>query len=367
MLRRTLVLPTAPAGGVLQLGTAGRVTLIVNGDVVARHGESDNYSHVRQPRVRRYPVTGLLVAGANELELTLHEESSAAVVDALLHLGDEEQWLVTDDTWTASRDGVAGVAVGVAEVPHDPRWVQLRPRPHPLARGHELEGADPDALRIGRPCAPGDGGGAGQRTFRFRLPPGAVTVRLPVAGAVAVEMDGREAAVVAGSCRLDPPDAAGTLCTVTVTPAAGPGPDGGALWTGPVEVQVSGAATMPLGDWSAFGLADYSGGVRYRHVVRGLDGPATLDLGAVRGTAEVRVDGRAVGARLWSPYRFSLPHLDPAGSTLEVDVYGTLGPYQAAVSPTPWVLPGQCVTGLLGPVTLRTVSDTSAVTSQLRT
>jgi hypothetical protein len=38
--------------------------------------------------------------------------------------------------------------------------------------------------------------------------------------------------------------------------------------------------------------------------------------------------------------------------TIEVDVANTLGPYLDATSPTPFVLAGQTVSGLFGPVRL---------------
>ncbi|MER5419669.1 hypothetical protein [Streptosporangium roseum] len=127
---------------------------------------------------------------------------------------------------------------------------------------------------------------------------------------------------------------------------------------------------IKLGDWEAQGLAGYSGGVRYRTVVRlsaspagrpglaepgpgGKPGRAELDLGRVRGTAEVTVNGRPAGVRVCWPYVFDLS-LDEGENTVEILVLGTLAPYLDAVSPTHFVFPGQRVTGLFGPVLLRT-------------
>jgi hypothetical protein len=118
-----------------------------------------------------------------------------------------------------------------------------------------------------------------------------------------------------------------------------------------VVVTRIGLGSMPLGDWQQLGLQDYSGGVRYRCIAP-CDADV-LDLGTVRGTAEVRIDGTPVGCRAWSPYAFDVRGLMRAGSVLEVDVFNTLAPHQAAVSSTPWVLPGQTVSGLIGPAVLR--------------
>jgi hypothetical protein len=132
---------------------------------------------------------------------------------------------------------------------------------------------------------------------------------------------------------------------------ARPGFQGGAALAGPVRF-VCGPGRIRLGDWESQGLAGYSGGVRYRTTLRHL-GRARLDLGRVRGTAEVIVNGRSAGIRVCWPYTFDL-NLDAEESTIEILVLGTLAPYLDAVSPTHFVFPGQRVTGLFGPVVLRT-------------
>ena len=111
---------------------------------------------------------------------------------------------------------------------------------------------------------------------------------------------------------------------------------------------------MELGAWGEQGLEAYSGGVRYRTTFS-LDavpaGPVGLDLGRVRGTAEVWINGQPVGSCIWSPYRVDISRAVRVGeNTVEVLVLNTLGPYLRAVSPTHFVLPGQEVSGLFGPV-----------------
>jgi hypothetical protein len=71
----------------------------------------------------------------------------------------------------------------------------------------------------------------------------------------------------------------------------------------------------------------------------------------VRGTAEVRLNGKPLGARFLSPYRFDLGAAAKAGrNQLEVTIYNTLAPYLRAASPTHYVFPGQESSGLFGPV-----------------
>jgi hypothetical protein len=80
-----------------------------------------------------------------------------------------------------------------------------------------------------------------------------------------------------------------------------------------------------------------------------------LDLGTVRGTAEVEVNGRPAGVRIWSPYRFDLTGLVHDGTNrLTITVFNTLGPLLDDSSPTAGVYAGQRVSGLLGPVRLLT-------------
>jgi hypothetical protein len=112
---------------------------------------------------------------------------------------------------------------------------------------------------------------------------------------------------------------------------------------------------MELVDWQDAGLTAHSGGIRYRRRLDGVapDARIRLDLGAVRGTAEVLVDGVSAGVRVCSPYAFDLTgRVGPDGATLEVLVLNTLGPHLDAVSPTPYVFAGQRRSGMFGPVRL---------------
>jgi hypothetical protein len=152
---------------------------------------------------------------------------------------------------------------------------------------------------------------------------------------------------------LPRPDAPRRVCAVRVRPEAGSA--GGGLFAAPVRYEM-GEGAMAAGSWEEQGLAGYSGGVLYR---RTIERPAAsgrrlmLDLGRVRGTAEVRLNGAPVGVRIWSPYIFDLTeHVRDGANDLEVVVYNTLGPYLAIASPTRMVFPIQTTSGLLGPARL---------------
>ena len=129
-----------------------------------------------------------------------------------------------------------------------------------------------------------------------------------------------------------------------------PGLRGGGVLAGPVRF-ATGTGSIALGDWAPQGLSSYSGGVRYRRRIDAVPrGRMKLDLGVVRGTAELLVDGESAGVRVCSPYQFELSA--GRGSLLEVVVMNTLGPHFDAISPGPHVFEGQTQSGIFGPVTL---------------
>jgi hypothetical protein len=78
-----------------------------------------------------------------------------------------------------------------------------------------------------------------------------------------------------------------------------------------------------------------------------------LDLGVVRGTAEVIVNGQSVGARIWSPYQFDISEQLVVGQNqIAILVTNTLAPYLAGHSPTHYTPVHQEVSGLFGPLVL---------------
>ncbi|MGN9842599.1 hypothetical protein ACTMTI_31180 [Nonomuraea sp. H19] len=294
----------------LQVASTASCRVLVNGREVGRQGGFDPYAEADIPRVRRYDVSHLLRPGDNTITI---ESDGWVLVDGLA---------VSGPGWSPSPR--------VRRRQHgDPAALYLRARPHPLPEAGWLDGR-PTALPATFAVP-----GARPRTERFLVdpPPGATGIDLDAPGHV--EVHGR----------LD--QGAVELRMTTV-----PGAQAGAAFAGPVRF-TCGPGRMRLGDWEERGLAGYSGGVRYRATVTARTGPGVLDLGRVRGTAEVTVNGRSCGVRVCSPYTFDV-HLDDGDNAVEILVLGTLGPYLDEVSPTHFVFPGQRSTGLFGPVRLRT-------------
>jgi hypothetical protein len=78
---------------------------------------------------------------------------------------------------------------------------------------------------------------------------------------------------------------------------------------------------------------------------------ATLDLGELVSSAEVRVNGEPAGVRIAPPWTLDITGLARAGENrIEVLVLSTLANHFTSI-PTPYR--GSTVAGLLGPVTLR--------------
>jgi hypothetical protein len=355
--RRGFVLPSPPRRFTLHLGTQGSATLSVNGRQVAAQGGHDPYGG--RLRVQRYDLAGHLHVGENVVQVVLADDVlPALLVDAVAELADGTiVGLVTDGSWTLTRDG-APVTAGRARChPYDPQWPLLRPRPHPLPGAIWLTGEPAGGVLDVTPDAwPGQPRPA--EWFRLIVPPGAVFAHLPLAGGeFTAWLDGVEAQRDGNRIPLGSPDRERRVLTVRVPPAGGR--TEGALWLGPPTFEV-GPGRLSPGDWANAGLASYSGGVSYSRRLR-LDAIAArlvLDLGTVRGTAEVAVNGVRVGARIWSPYRFDITDVVRAGDNdVEVTVFNTLAPLLDDVSPTTMVYAGQRTSGLSGPVSLLTTLE----------
>ncbi|MEU8134174.1 glycosyl hydrolase [Streptodolium elevatio] len=356
VLGTTVSLAAVPARAVVQVAARGSCVLRVNGEPVGRQGGFDPYADHAIPRVRRHDVTEALRVGDNDITVEVAADGDPAVlVDAVLG----ETAVHSDAAWWSERGGVREPAVVRREAVGDPAALYLRRRPHPLPGAAWL---DPDA--DDGTVLPVDfavpGRGAAVEWFEWRLSPGALRLTARVHGDTAVFVDGRErTAVTSGTddgvrtveVDLSDDGPAGAR-TAALRVRTGPGRRGGAALADAVRCEV-GRGPILLGDWEERGLAEYSGGVRYGRMLPPVaaTGRVLLDLGRVRGTAEVSVAGVSAGVRVCSPYVFDVTGLvGDAPVRAEVTVYGTLAPHLDATSPTHFVFPGQRVTGLMGPV-----------------
>ncbi|WP_433375481.1 hypothetical protein ACQPZX_06015 [Actinoplanes sp. CA-142083] len=330
-----VVFEAPTAAGTIQVAARDRCVVRVDGVEIGRQGGFEPYAEQETPRVRRYQVP----AGTLSVELG----EGAILVDGAAR---------SDGQWTATRDGHPVPTIVRRRQYGDPAALHLPRRPHPLPGTAWLEDSPADGTVL--PVVLADPEQAAVQWLSFVVPPGATSLTLSAYGEVVVHVDGVELAKGAGdpvALTVDLDGSGGPReCTLRVVTR--PGFSHGAILAGPVTFEV-GAGTIALGDWQEVGLPEYSGGVRYR---QRFQAPAAsiVDLGRVRGTAEVILNGRSLGVRVCAPYTFEVGDaLRPGANELEVLVYNTLAPYLDAVSPTHFVFHGQKVSGLFGPVRLR--------------
>lgn len=203
----------------------------------------------------------------------------------------------------------------------------------------------------------------GASWFRFHSAPGLRSVRVVALGRCACWVDGVALRGVQSRERADGAietvfACAGTgaqgsaLVALRVEPVQGA--EGGAVLVEPVGMEC-GRGLLRVGDWSAQGLAHYSGRVWYRQKVvvtpEQACGICRLELGPAAATAEVWVNRRRCGVLLAAPWSVEISGLLQAGENLlEVRVANTLANHYHVGIPTPYVPEGQTTSGLLGPV-----------------
>jgi hypothetical protein len=320
----------------LTLTAWGAARLLVNGREVGRQGGFLPYERTT-PRVRRYDAAAALHPGVENTVTIEVTQPTPILVDGLV---------VSDHDWQAVIDD--STVPTVRRRPHHRSLADLylTRRPHPLPGAAWLDGTSTDAVEPVTFAVPGPESERIEH-LRFHLPPGTNRLELDVVGEAVLVVDGKQ--LVTGSGHLETTVPTGSRVGL-LTVRTEPGFESGAALAGPIRVHV-GPGRIAEGNWEDQGLSEYSGGVRYS---RELDFPEAdriqLDLGRVRGTAEVFVDGISQGVRFCAPYVYDVP---PGKHTLSIEVFNTAAPYLDAVSPTHFVFPGQKESGLFGPVVLK--------------
>ncbi|MEA9986460.1 hypothetical protein [Subtercola sp. RTI3] len=339
----------------IQVSSEAPTIILVNGTEVGRQGDFDPYSVKRFTRVHPYNVGALLHEGSNVIEvncvdvgrpIALRVDSVPRVLGGL--------GLATTTSWAATREGdPIALAYRLAQW-EDPRYGCIVPRPHPLqaATWLETEAQSDTVVSLVPDARPAPG-----RTerLRFAVPIGATRIEVPSAQPFTVSASAGLTVTQSGAVlQLARPAAAGETITLVFTPQGGR--RGGALLDGPLTVE-TGEQAAELLPWSELGLGSLGGAVHYRRSIRVPEGNAAatlLDLGAVRGTASVSIDGTVATTLFAAPWVADLSDFVKPGTEHElvVTVRGTLAPYVQYASPTSAVMAGQTVHGLFGPVRL---------------
>ncbi|MFJ9629464.1 glycosyl hydrolase [Streptomyces sp. NPDC101175] len=344
---------SASGEAVLVVGAAVGVTVLLDGTVVARQEKAEYYESDwgAVPMFFRHQLA--LEEGEHVLEVVADagRPREAVFLDCVARTGSTVNSLTSGAGWEAETGEWHG-----RTVEHEGRWGELQHcyaavRPHPLPGTEWLTGAPVLGAAV-LPLWSTDSVRPRAQRFRFTVPPGTVALELPLESAARVRVGGDERSLEGPVLTLDQPLPEAAELEVVTEPTAVL--RGGSAWRGPVRVH-TGPARLPLGDWRLLGLGGWSGGVTYsREVAVPAGADPVLDLGQVRGSVSVAVDGERVGEGFCPPYRFRLPGAAGRTVRLDVTVNNTLAPYLAEATPTAWAFPSQLPSGLLGPVTLRT-------------
>jgi hypothetical protein len=345
--------------GRLIVGSHATATVRIDEQLVAVQARTELYEDRAgvSPMFFEHDVSGSLRPGRHVLQIEIEAFPGAeyAYADLALRSDDGVQTVGTDQSWTVEGpqgSGPVSVLTG--------RWSELAfaraaRRPHPLPGAHWMRGPAEIGEQV-LPISVGESAAPSVQWYRITLPAGATAVRWTTVGDAQVEVVDAGGAAYRQQDRqliFDPPLPAVTEMIIRIP--ARPFARAGAAWAGPLEVDCV-PAPIRLGRWRDRGLSSWSGGLAYRCTVDpdDLDTPDAeliLDLGDLRGTAEVLMDGESVGTAFCAPFRFDLGRrVGPF--ELTVLVFNTLGPFLYESTPTEWVLEGQLDSGLYGPVTL---------------
>jgi hypothetical protein len=344
-----------PADTRIQVGAEQPCTVVINGAEVGRQNAFHPYGSHREARFVPYDLRPHLVVGENRLKLrSVDSDREAAVVvdSAPLSLGGLGI-LTGHGSWTGTRDGSETALRQRSQQWQDPRFLALVARPHPLPRAAWLERPPFGAGVVADLVPDVDPGDTTDRWLRFLIPVGATRITVPTSLPFEPSIDGHALAVEGNDVHLPTPAGIGTHLLLRFT--AVDGRRGGALLDEPIRV-ITQEAPATLMDWSELGYGALAGEVAYRATLPTLPVDeterVTLDLGAVRGSARVLVDGVELDQLAWGPYRVDITDHLTGGAELEVKVHNTLAGYLDVASPTPGVFAGQKRAGMLGPVRL---------------
>jgi len=267
----------------------------------------------------------------------------------------DEKWQTTDNDgkWVkAYVSDAEGINLGPVPLPAEALRVKKYPNSLPGFEWLETEKSASQAIEAQNDPF------FGNRTnewFSWKIMSAASKAHIDVAGEATLWIDGKEFPIRDGIVELPGTNRVFYEALLRVIPKLGR--TGGAIFNGPVTYDTDAVGNITCGDWQELALESYSGGITYMSELTFTKIEAGkrvyLNLGAVRGTAEVSVNGKFAGARFLTPYRYDITDLINEGvNQVAVTVFNTLAPYLNAVGATRFIPKQQLVSGMLGPVTV---------------
>jgi hypothetical protein len=355
-----LAIDSVPVDARVLVGSEQPCTISINDVELGRQSDFDPYADRRFGRMHPYDLRAHLRPGRNTLRLSSLEglRRPAVLIDSTPAQAGGLGVMSGVGGWSGLRDGTPTPIRLRTQQWQDPRFVCLTAKPHPLPRAAWLE----------RPVIDGAVLDIVPRAFRgpvpsqhleFLLPIGTTSLVVPTGLEFQATIDDIACRSSDGLVELDRPATVGQRMRLTFHPDDGR--RAGALLDAAVQVHTT-AVVGPLLDWNDLGLGGLGGEVEYsiRSQRPGADPDLrhVLDLGSVRGSVSVRIDGMDVGELAWSPYRIDITDVARRSNApemlVQVIVRNTLAGYMTSASPTPAVFAGQTKAGLLGPVVIRT-------------
>ncbi len=348
-----LHLEDMPEQAEMHVFVSGICRIQVNGKEIGRQGGFEPYKIA--PSVKPYEIIPFLKTGQNLIEVIGITQTSGfdVLVDGKLVYADgREAFFVTDKNWSVAGLGEKLGPVCILRNQYkDPNWIHLWNRPHPLPESSWLEGdhfkgsvyqVSPYAITASQVL----------ETLEWTIPPGVEKMFIPLLSEGELKIEGRCFPVQPTHKELPLNRTGKKACRVTLTVPAGLNNSRGGHLENFIRYDV-GKGLIGLGDWDEYGLGAYSGGVRYTQAFEcGEAGKqAILDLGDVRGSVDVVVNGTHCSTLIAAPYRCDISQAIQAGANnLEITLYNTLASYIEATSPTNYVFKDQTRSGLYGPV-----------------
>ncbi|MHC4646726.1 MAG: glycosyl hydrolase [Planctomycetota bacterium] len=335
----------------LAVGTRAAFQAWLNGAAIRTKRDAKAEIRAGPWRIRDYPSAGMqattvsLRRGSNPLLLRLTGGGPDTMVRAFVVLGDNLKNTAEPSLYEIPSGNANYVADGLAAS----QWYT------------QAKWADFDINPQNRPRA---------LWYRFTTPPGLTSLTMVVHGKPQIWVNGRELELQEATdvdspaemyelaevyrASIKNPIRRNAVAVVRIRPR--PGYYAGAAVPEPIRL-TCGTGQGPLGDWSALGLATYSGAVRYGKDMtltdKHLRARLSLNLGDVAAAAQVWVNGRKAGTCLHRPWKVDISRfVQPGKNRIEILVANTLANHYSVGMPcgSRYVYPGQTRAGLLGPV-----------------
>ncbi len=337
--------------------------ICINGKKVSDQGNFDPYF---TSRAEQYDIVDYLEVGDNRIEVVARDVDTATglLLDCYIQFGSgKEMYVVSDRSVKYKPEGggeYTEQAVVLLPKPFhgcmgDPALLLVKQRPHPLSYAGWLQDQPGPHVPFDRLVYFPNVVESKPYRFRFLVPPGAKEMLVKAVSKPEVWINGESVGVeeVGGGYRVVLPgaDLARRVACMRINGVRGYAK--GALILEPITY-VMGDGKIELGSWDELGLLHYCGGIEYRLRLEG-DVPrerrVVLNLGRVRGTAEVFVNGVDCGKRLWHPYVFDITTaLVQQVNEVKIRVFNTLGPHFAIGHPSAHVFENHTKSGIYGPV-----------------